>query len=437
MQASHPRVSFSAVATLLTVAIGWSGPFAQGSGAVEPLGGKGETGVGAAVGTQVPVQVLVPVQVQVPVQAPLDGVAPSVLAVGWSGFAEPVSASDCFVLPGPHSPAVLFQQTMLHALRGSAGAVHAAAWQSGADAMDGARAAAGGEGGEGLAELWTQRLTAHRLAAALALAPSKSGASSGLAAGGTAAAAVPVTITEGLALLNTIRQQTPDAMDTGPEARLLRAINFINARSIYISAVLPAAPVRTLAARGAEKAAGTTYTLAGVPMMRVAISWSSRSEPPELCRAVVIGETTVTATDWPADVAPGPWVLAMRPNAYYGSLGSGMGNYLRYAVAMETASRPGSGRGPENPVTSINTAANDLCGAIARAADRTFFVGPVDGVLTVLLPCRGAEGAATALKAAASLLGVKPDETTETAWGRVQLIRLGSRSIALRLLPVK
>ncbi len=431
MQALHSRGSFFVAAALLTVVSGWSGAFAQGGGATATGAGTGAgtgaaTGAGNGAGNGVGKQATV--------AAPLDGVAPSVIAVGWSGFAEVVPASEFFAVQGPHSPAVLFQQLMLRVLGGRGGAVHAAAWRSGIAWAGNAGAAAGGEGGGDLAELWRQRLTAHRAVAALALAPSKSGAGAGI---GGAAASASVTIAEGLALLNTMRQQSPDAMDTGPEARLLRVVNFINARSVYISAVLPAAPVRTVAAEGAEKVAGTAYTLAGVPMMRLAISWSSRSEPPERCRAVVIGEATVSATDWPADVAPGPWVLALRPNAYYGSLGSGMGNYLRYAVAMETASRPGSGRGPESPVTSISAGANDLCSAIARAADRTFFVSLIDGAATVLLPCRGAEEAASAMKAVGTLLGVKPDELTETAWGRVQLVRAGSRSIALRLLPVK
>ena len=394
--------------------------------ALAQSGGASGGGVGG-------VSAEVQVQVQVQAFAPLDAVAPSVLAVGWSGFGEVVPETECFALPAPHNPTVLFQQAMLHALRGSVGAVYARDWQTGAGAAsDPVKKEA-----EGMAELWKQRLTEHRAVAGLALTPGKSSspaASSNAAASSTAA---PATIAEGLALLNTIRQQAPEVMDTGPEARLLRAINFINARSIYIAAVVPAVPERKAAVSGAAKTAGAANTLAGVPMMRVAISWSSRSEPPERCRAVVIGETTVTATDWPADVAPGPWVLALRPNAYYGSLGSGMGNYLRYAAAMAAASKPGSGRGPESPVTSISPAASDLCAAIARAADRTFFVGLIDGVPTVLLPCRGADEANAALTAAASLLGVKPDENTETAWGSVKLVRLGSRSIALRLLTAK
>jgi hypothetical protein len=283
---------------------------------------------------------------------------------------------------------------------------------------------------EGLAELWRQRLVAHRAVAGLALTPNKPG---------TPTAAAPVTIAEGLVLLNALRQQAPEAMDTGAEARLLRAINFINARSVYISAVVPAVPPRADPQPPAKPDAATaaTYTLANTPLMRLAISWSSRSEPQERCRAVAIGEATVSATDWPADIAPGPWVLAIRPNAYYGSLGSGLGNYLRYAAAMKTVSEPGNSRGPESPVTSVSPVTSDQCTAISRGADRTFFVTTIDGVATVLLPCRGPDEAGAALAAAAKLLGVTPDARTTTPWGGVKLIRLGQRCIALQLLPAK
>ena len=427
MQSSHSRVLCSAAPALLSVAIGCKVAFALNAGAAGLPRHTGQT-VGA---TEIVTQVAASVPVQV--QRPLDAIAPSVVAVGWSGFAETISTADRFALPTPHNPAVLFQQAMLHGLRGSAGAVHATEWQTGAAAAVGALP---GVATEELANLWRQRLAAHRAVAGFALTPNKSGEATVGSATGNAAAA-QVTLAEGLALLNNIRRQAPDAMDTGPEARLLRAINFINARSVYIAAVLPTLPMRTPATPNADRAPAAAHTLDGVPMMRLSISWSSRSEPPERCRAVVIGETTVTATDWPEDVTPGPWVLALRPNAYYGSLGSGMGNYFRYAVAIETASRPGNGRGPDSPITSLTTQANDLCAAIARAADRTLFFGPIDGVPTVLLPCRGPQEASAALAAAASLTGVKPDELTKTAWGSVKLTQVGNRSIALRLLPEK
>jgi hypothetical protein len=341
--------------------------------------------------------------------APLDGVPAGILALAWS--ADGTSAASDAVLtaiPGEvitarTSPAGAFLTGLTRTLSSPRGAMSLASWPQSAPNPGAPDAAP-------LAETSRQRLASHRTAA-LAILTDSAAAATPPAAGQPAAApsSQPKVCLEVLALVNELRYVAPEGADAGPEGRVLRILGLANARSFYMAAE--------------RRATGS-----GPDVVRLGLAWSSRSDAPTSVRAIGIGEKTFAATDWPNGITPGPWVLSYRPNAYYGQLGLGLGHYLRTAVSLVTSVDSAYPKFAPRPQDA------EAIPGLSRGVDRTLFVTPIDGVVTLVLPYPDSARADAALAAAASLLGIPADKpSVPTAAGKVTLKRLGTRAIGLQL----
>lgn len=341
--------------------------------------------------------------------APLDGVPPGILAVAWSADgASSASGTVLNAIPGElitarTPPAGAFLTGLTRALSTPRGAITLATWPQSSPNP-------GAPDAPPLAETSRQRLASHRTAA-LAILTDTAAAATPPAAGQAAPAQPPQpkVCLELLALVNELRYVTPEGVSTGPEGRVLRTLGLGNARSFYIAAE--------------RRAAG-----AGPDVVRLGLAWSSRSDAPTSVRAIAIGEKRFSTTDWPDGITPGPWVLSYRPNAYFGQLGLGLGHYLRTAVSLVTSTDSAY------PNTAPRPQDSEAIPGVTRGVDRTLFVTPIDGVVTIVLPYPDTTRAESALAAAASLLGIPAEKpSVPTAAGTATLKRLGTRAIGLQL----
>jgi hypothetical protein len=340
---------------------------------------------------------------------PLDGVPAGILALAWStDGASAASGTVLTAIPGEvitarTSPAAAFLASLTRAVSTPRGAISLATWPQSAPNSGAPEAAP-------LAQTSRQRLASHRTAA-LAILSDSAAAATPPAAGQAAAAPAsqPKVCLELLALVNELRYVAPEGVNAGPEGRVLRILGLGNARSFYMAAE--------------RRAAGS-----GPDVVRLGLAWSSRSDAPTNVRAIAIGEKTFASTDWPDGITPGAWVLSYRPNAYYGQLGLGLGHYLRTAVSLVTSTDSAFPKFAPRPQDS------EAIPGLSRGVDRTLFVTPIDGVVTIVLPYPDSTRADSALAAAASLLGIPADKpSVATSAGKLTLKRLGTRAIGLQL----
>lgn len=122
-------------------------------------------------------------------------------------------------------------------------------------------------------------------------------------------------VLEAYADLSALRRGMPDAFDGTRLHRVLREWRLINARSVmlHVHMVEP----------GRVRTGGEPYS--GAPLLAIELTWSSRSEPPDVIRAA-----SIARAEWPADAASAG--LSPQAGVYAAVARAEWGTWLRAVV---------------------------------------------------------------------------------------------------------